>query len=167
MATIVAPSPTINRQRGRPGTLRAKRPIGFVERDPIRFASAPLLFAAVAFAVGILVAGRCWLPPACIAISALLQIVLAALAAYRNPRIALIPLGAAWLLVGCFAAEIQPYPSPQTALRFLAQNRPVTITGTITRSSPIRRIIAATRSRPIAIPSPRNRSRNIRLPANG
>jgi competence protein ComEC len=140
MATIVAPPPIINRQRGRPGTLRAKRPIGFIDRDPIRFTCAPLLFAAVAFAAGIIVADRCWLPPAWIGIATFLQVLLTTLAACRNSRIALVPLAAAWLFVGCFAAEIQPYPSPQTALHLLAQNRPVTITGTITRSSPIRRI---------------------------
>ena len=37
MATIVAPPPTIQRQRGRTGALPAKRSIGFIERDPIRF----------------------------------------------------------------------------------------------------------------------------------
>ena len=140
MATIVAQSPTIHPQRRRPGTLRSKRSLGCIERDPIRFTRAPLLFAAAAFAAGILVASRWWFPPAWIAIAAILQILLAAFAPYRGSRIALIPLGAAWLLVGCFAAEMQPYPAPQTALRLLAQNRPVTITGTITRTSPIRRI---------------------------
>lgn len=141
MATTAAP-PTTSQSRRRVGV--AKRSIGAIEHDPIRFTSAPLLFAALAFAAGILLAGRFWIEPAWLGLAAILQATLAALAlALRtSSRIALLPLAATWLLLGGFAAEMQPRPAPQTALRFLAQNTPVTVTGTIVRSRPLRRIIS-------------------------
>lgn len=140
MATLTAPPPTTNRPRRSSGTLRAKRSIGHIEHDPVCFTRAPLLLAALAFAAGILIAGRWWISPAWVGIAALLEILVAAVATVRNSRIALIPLTGAWLLAGCFAAEMQPHPAPQTMLRTLARNTPVTVTGTIVRSSPIRRI---------------------------
>lgn len=140
MATIVAPPLTTHRQRRAFDNPRAKRSIGHIERDPVRFIRAPLLFAALAFSAGILVAGHWWFSPVWVGIGALLQVAVAVLAALRNFRIAFVPLAAAWLLVGCFAAEVQSRPEPQRALRYLAQNQPVTVTGTIIRSSPIRRI---------------------------
>jgi competence protein ComEC len=145
MATIVAPphSPSQRPTRAHSSrNLLAKRHIGAIEHDPIRFTRAPLLFAALAFAAGILIVSRYWFTPAWLAIATLLEGLLAAAAARWRPRIALWPLAATWLLLGGFAAEMQPRPTPQTALRLLAQNTPVTLTGAIERVSPIRPIVS-------------------------
>jgi competence protein ComEC len=145
MATIVAPrhSPS-QRPARRPSSkeLLAKRHIGAIEYDPVRFTRTPLLFAALAFAAGILITSRYWFMPAWLAIATLLEGLLASAATRWRPRIALWPLAATWLLLGGFAAEMQPRPAPQTELRHLARNEPVTLTGTIERASPIRRIVS-------------------------
>src|SRR5882757_4022567 len=145
MATIAAPpSSSLQRPaRGHPSKdLLAKRNIGAIEHDPVRFTRAPLLFAALAFAAGILITNRYWFTPAWLGIATLLEGLLAAAATRWRPRVALWPLAATWLLLGGFAAEIQPRPAPQNELRHLAQNEPVTLTGTIERASPIRRIVS-------------------------
>jgi competence protein ComEC len=145
MATVVA-SPQSQSQRPARGhsskDLLAKPHIGAIEHDPVRFTRAPLLFAALAFAAGILITSHYWFTPAWLAIATLLEGLLATAAARWHPRVALWPLAATWLLLGGFAAEMQPHPAPQTELRHLAQNEPVTLTGTIERVSPIRRIVS-------------------------
>ena len=145
MATIVAP-PQSPSQRTTPRhasrNLPIKRNIGAIEHDPVRFTRAPLLFAALAFAAGILITSRYWFTPGWLAIATLAQGLLAAAATRWKPRIALWPLAATWLLLGGFAAEMQPRPAPQTELRFLAQNKPVTLTGIVVRATPVRRILS-------------------------
>jgi competence protein ComEC len=144
MATIVAPphSPSKRPARQSSRAVFAKPNIGAVEHDPVRFTRAPLLFAALAFAVGILFATRYWFSPAWLPVAAILEALLAAAATRWRPRIALWPLAATWLLLGGFAAEMQPRPAPQTELRQLPQNTPVTLTGTIERAGAIRRIVS-------------------------
>jgi competence protein ComEC len=145
MATIVARPPAQPQRPARSRSsknLLAKPHIGAIEHDPVRFTRAPLLFAALAFAAGILITSRYWFTPAWLGIATVLEGLLAAGAARWKPRVALWPLAATWLLLGGFAAEMQPRPAPQTELRHLAQNEPVTLTGTIERASPIRRIVS-------------------------
>ena len=145
MATIVAPpqSPSQRPASSRLSkNLLAKRNIGAIEHDPVRFTRAPLLFAALAFAGGILITSRCWFSPGWLIIATVLEGLLAAAAARWRPLVALWPVAATWLLLGGFVAEVQLRPAPQTELRLIAQNKPVTLTGTIERASPIRRIVS-------------------------
>ena len=145
MATTAAPQQAPSQRPARHHASRRlpTRPnIGAIELDPVRFTRAPLLFAAVAFAAGILITSRYWFTPAWLAIATLAQGLLAAAATRWKPRIALCPLAATWLLLGGFAAEMQPRPAPQTELRHIAQNTPVTLTGTVERAGPIRRILS-------------------------
>jgi competence protein ComEC len=87
--------------------------------EPLRLRRMPLLAAALCFAVGEAV-GK--VPPAdsrptillfvaCIALTAL-----AALALRCSLRIAGLPLAALWIAAGLWAAQIEPSPSPQTAV---------------------------------------------------
>jgi competence protein ComEC len=143
MVTFAAPPPpqqssTVLRERQR---TRGKGWIGAIEWEPVAFARAPLLFAALAFAAGILIGSRYWLPPAYLGIAAIAEALLAAIALCWRPRIALWPLAATWLLTGGFAAELQPHPAQQSQLRLIARGEPVTLTGTIFRSSSARRIV--------------------------
>ncbi|HEY3990386.1 MAG TPA: ComEC/Rec2 family competence protein [Acidobacteriaceae bacterium] len=145
MATIVAPPHSQPQRpiRSHPSKdLPAKHQIGAIEHDPVRFTRAPLLFAALAFAAGILITSHHWFSSAWLAIAVLLEGMLATAAVRWHPRVAVWPLAATWLLLGGFAAEVQPHPAPQTELRHIAQNKPVTLTGTIERASPIRHIVS-------------------------
>ena len=145
MATIVAPphSPSQRPAQGHSSRkLFAKGNIGAIEHDPVRFTRAPLLFAALAFAVGILFATRYWFSPAWLAIAAILEALIATAATRWHPRIALWALAATWLLLGGLAAEMQPRPAPQTELRQFARDTPVTLAGTIERVGAIRRIVS-------------------------
>lgn len=169
MATIVAPPhPQSQRPPVRPTATNrhiTKRPftkkwIGALEHDPVQFARAPLLFAAVAFAAGILIVSRLWFSPGWLGIAMLLEGLLASVTACRQPRIAIWPLAATWLLLGGFAAETQPRPAPQTGLRLLAQGDPVTLSGTIVRSSPIRHIVSV---RPFSTEEVREQMQSVDL----
>ena len=86
MATIVA-RPQAQSQRPARGrsskNLLAKPHLGAIEHDPIRFTRAPLLFAALAFATGILITSRYWFTPAWLGIATLFEGLLAAAAARR------------------------------------------------------------------------------------
>lgn len=142
MATTLAPPLTASPPRRRAHRPVPKRNIGAIEYDPVRFSRAPLLFAAIAFAAGILVANHWWIPPAWLGIAAILEGFLTIVTLRWRPRIALVPLAATWLLLGGFAAEVQPRPAAQNELRQLAQGAPVTVTGTIQRVSPVHRIVS-------------------------
>lgn len=131
------PSPSMRRARQRS---RSKGWIGAIEWEPLAFARAPLLFAALAFAAGILIASRCWVSPAWLGMAAMAESLLALVALCWRPRIALWPLAATWLLTGGFAAELEPHPTQQTELRRIARGEPVTLTGTIFRSGSVRHI---------------------------
>ncbi|HEX4581180.1 MAG TPA: hypothetical protein VH139_03925 [Acidobacteriaceae bacterium] len=109
MATIVAPPQSPSQRSAARHLSRnflAKRNIGAIEYDPVRFTRAPLLFAALAFAAGILITSRVWFTPGWLAIATLLEGLLAGAAARWRPRVALWPLAATWLLLGGFAAEM-------------------------------------------------------------
>jgi competence protein ComEC len=140
MVTFAAPPPTQSSTMLR-ARERSKGWIGAIEWEPISFARAPLLFAALAFAAGILIVSRYWLAPACLGIAAIGEVLVAVLALRWRPRIALWPLAATWLLTGGFAAELQPHPAQQTQLQRIARGEPVTLTGTIFRSGSTRRIV--------------------------
>lgn len=141
MATTVAPPPSATTPP-RSSRVVGKDWIGALEHDPPRFHRAPLLFVALAFAAGILAARHWWLGPAWLGLGAGLQGLLAALAARRSPRVALLPLAATWLLLGAFAAELEPAPAPQTELRQLAHGTPVTLRGRIQRTTTIQHILS-------------------------
>src|ERR1700743_2668180 len=106
MATIVAPTQSPTQRTATAFPRLGKCSIGAVEHDPVRFARAPLLFAALAFAAGILITSRYWFTPAWLGIATLLEGLLAAAAARWKPRVALWALAATWLFLGGIAAEI-------------------------------------------------------------
>ncbi len=142
MATTVAPAPSSTLPRDGHHRVVAKQWIGAIEHDPPRFGRAPLLFAALAFAAGILMAHRWWLSPAWLAIGACLEGLLAALAVRSSLRAALLPLAATWLLLGAFTAEMQQAPASQFELRQLAHGTPVLLQGTVDRTTPVHRIVS-------------------------
>ncbi len=142
MAAATAPTPTSAPLSTRSQGVAAKTWIGTVEHDAPRFHRAPLLFAAIPFAAGILIAHHRWFSPAWLLIAVCAAGVLTTLAALRHAPSALLPLAVTWLLLGGFAAEIEPAPAPQSALRQLAHGSAVAVTGVIDRTTPVQRIVS-------------------------
>ena len=66
--------------------------------------------------------------------------IVALFAAYKAHGVSLLPLGAAFLLLGAFCAEVAPRPAPQTQLVQLADGTQRVIEGTVIRLGPLRRI---------------------------
>lgn len=87
--------------------------------EAIRFRSAPLLAAAVCFALG---EAFTKLLPSISRPTVLLFLATTALAGLtllalrKTLRLAILPIAALWIVAGLWAAQIQPAPSPQTAL---------------------------------------------------
>ncbi len=108
--------------------------------EPLRFHFLPLLFAAVCFSCGIFAERLVWLMPALLLFGFLLCSIVALFAAYKAHGVSLLPLGAAFLLLGAFCAEVAPRPAPQTQLVQLADGTQRVIEGTVIRLGPLRRI---------------------------
>ncbi len=115
-----------------------------VER--LRLRRAPLLFAAICFALGELLAALHPHPTGLLLLAALLLLALAALALYhaaQHPRrraaalIATLPVAALWLTTGTLAAHLRPSPDPQSALIPFADNLSRTVVGRVTRLRPL------------------------------
>ena len=86
---------------------------------PLRWRRAPLLAAALCFAIGDASRSLC-AHPSCVAIPAsaftLALVALAFGALPRAPRTATIAASALWITIGLWSAEIEPLPAPQTEL---------------------------------------------------
>ena len=104
--------------------------------EPLRFRRAPLLFAAVSFALG---ESLTRLPPPATRLALVLLLATVALAsltlfALRCAfRIVLLPLAALWIAAGLWSAQIEPAPAPQTALLGYADGLSRTVRGRVVR----------------------------------
>ena len=87
--------------------------------EPLRLRRAPLLAAALCFALG---EALTQLPPrqprltVLLAFGTLALFALTLLALRQTPRIAILAVCAMWIAIGLWSAQIEPAPSPQTAL---------------------------------------------------
>ncbi|AXC15340.1 DNA internalization-related competence protein ComEC/Rec2 [Acidisarcina polymorpha] len=133
MSTIIAPRRTPPRNQA--ATL-AKPGIHGTER--LNFQIAPSLFAAVCFAIGILLSRLTYQPPPLALLTIILAAAVARFSARFANRLALAPACLAWLTAGLFCAEIHPYPPPQTALLSYASRSPHLLRGEVIRAGPVR-----------------------------
>ena len=101
-----------------------------VER--LRLRHAPLLAAAGAFAVGILLARR-WQPPAVLLTVTLALCALAVFSVARKLRTASLVVLAAIAAAGCWSAQIEPPPQSQAALQSYADGLLRTVQGRVVR----------------------------------
>jgi competence protein ComEC len=129
------PPPHVAAATARPAA-RAKQRTAAIE--PVSFQSAPSLFAAVCFAVGILIQRCFYQQPPLTLLIVVVAAILAKIAARWALRVALAPLCLAWIAAGLFCAEIHPYPDPQTALLAYASRTPRILQGEVVRGGPIR-----------------------------
>jgi competence protein ComEC len=103
---------------------------------PLEFRRAPLLAAAVCFALG---EAFSKLPPAAPRPTVLLLFCVLALVALtlfalrRTLRLAVLPAAALWAAAGLWAVQIEPAPSPQTALLAYADGLSRTVQGRVER----------------------------------
>jgi competence protein ComEC len=111
--------------------------------ERLSFATAPALYAALWLSAGILLeprlSPRSFLPPGVLIATVALLMLISLFATSQTPRVALLPVGCAWLLLGMLLSSIEPAPDPQTQLRFIAeQGATTTIEGTVVRTTPTR-----------------------------
>ncbi len=83
--------------------------------DPPQLRGAPMLAAAVCFAAGDLIA-RHWRPPALLVTALALLLLLSIAGLLRARRIAVVPVLALWVAVGCVCAQIESPISRQPQL---------------------------------------------------
>ncbi len=114
--------------------------------QPLQLRHLPLLFAAVCFAVGELLARLRPHPFALLLLALLLLTALAILAlahAGRHPtrrpaqRVAVLPVAALWIAVGTLALHLAPAPDPQLTLRPFTDNLSRTVVGSVVRARPL------------------------------
>jgi len=104
--------------------------------EPLRFRQAPLLAAALAFAIG---ESLTQLPPATTRLTFLLLFSAVAFAALtrlalrRSLRLAVPAVLALWIAAGLWSAQIQPAPAPQTALLAYADGLSRTVQARVVR----------------------------------
>ncbi len=98
----------------------------------------PLFHAAWLFALGIAIVHWMWLRPGYLMIALLPAGALCAIAAFRARRIAWIPLGVLWCLLGAWCAEMQPQPAPEPTIAALSNGLVRTVEGTITDGGAVR-----------------------------
>ena len=100
--------------------------------ETLRFRRAPLLAAALWFALGELLA-RSWHSTAILLAALLVLIALVLLALRSARRVALMPLAVLWMAVGLWCAQIRPAPPTQVELAPYADGLSRTIRGRVER----------------------------------
>ncbi|HEX6496711.1 MAG TPA: ComEC/Rec2 family competence protein, partial [Acidobacteriaceae bacterium] len=102
---------------------------------PLSFRRAPLLFAAACYAIGEAFTKFPSPPRLTILLAAgtAALFALTLLALRRAFRLTLLPLGALWLGIGLWSAQLEPAPAPQTALLAYADGLNRTVEGRVVR----------------------------------
>jgi competence protein ComEC len=129
-ATVLAPSRLA--APAQMGTSQQSR----VHSTPVRigFLTAPALLPAIAFALGIAASGIHWITPCWLLAGLLSLAAVLLLAIWHAPRAVPVVLAGLFLVLGCFASEVQQPVDPQQALAVLARDGATrTFTGTVTR----------------------------------
>lgn len=133
MAISVPPAAmpiAVSAARGyRPAPLRATRRHAL--RDPLNFASAPMLLAAAGFSLGILDARWYWHLPIISVLAALSGVALTFTALRYAERVLFVPLLLVWIAVGQFASYLAPTHAPSAQLLQLADRVPREVYGTV------------------------------------
>jgi competence protein ComEC len=104
-----------------------------ISRVPaLQFRRTPLLVAVCWFALGEVIA-RNWQPAITLLFTTALLTLLTFAALRCSLRIALVPLAALWIAIGCWCAQIQPAPSTQQAFTSYADGLSRQVRGRIIR----------------------------------
>jgi competence protein ComEC len=117
--------------------------------EPLRFRRAPLLVAAICFALG---EALTQIPHSTPRLTLLLffgtvtLVALTLLTLRRAPRLAVLAVLAVWIAAGLWSAQIEPAPPPQTALLAYADGLSRTVEARVSRIRPLPPHTAATDS---------------------
>ena len=124
------------------GTMPKPQPTPWPEKpgsDPdarrLRSAMAPLFHAAWLFAAGIALARFVWLRPSLMLVGVAVLAGLGCLAALKAQRTGWIAIGALWMVLGAWCAEMQPQPAPNPQLVAFSDGLSRTVEGTVTDAS--------------------------------
>ena len=98
----------------------------------------PLFHAAWLFAAGIALTQAEWLRPSLLLIALALVALLCCVAAFRAQRVAGLPIGVLWCLLGVWCAEMEPNPSPAPTIATLSDGLLRTVEGTVVDAAPMR-----------------------------
>ncbi|HWG20287.1 MAG TPA: ComEC/Rec2 family competence protein [Terracidiphilus sp.] len=101
-------------------------------------AGVPLFHGAWLFALGIASTSALWIGPGTLLVSLLMLAIACAVAALRAHRIAWLPTALLWILLGAWAAEMQPHPAPAPQLLTLSDGLLRNLEGTVTIAGTIR-----------------------------
>lgn len=102
-----------------------------VER--LRFRRAPLLFAAMCFALGEALSIWRWQPEVVLLGALLLLLVLGVVAMRWGLQVTLVPVAAVWAIVGMWCAEVRPEPVSQPQLLLFADGLSRRVEGRVVR----------------------------------
>src|SRR5277367_4526924 len=105
---------------------------------------APVLFAGICFAIGILCAHFFWFVPGWMLVSLLASSAVTACACACVSRLAFLLAALVYVLLGILCFEIAPAVNPQRQLALLADNTPRVVEGDVARLGPVRRVISTT-----------------------
>ena len=97
---------------------------------PLQLRQAPLLYAAVAYALGILLR-HFWRPASLLVVACTLLVVLGLLAVWRAPRCTVSVVALVWLVLGWACATMQPPLQPSTAVLHYADGLRRSLQGTV------------------------------------
>jgi len=100
--------------------------------EPLRLRRVPLLTACACFALGDLLALR-WQPTLLLAAATLLLFTLSLISLRKAPRVAIVPVYALWIAIGCWCSQIEPAIPQQFALHHLADGLTRDVQGTVIR----------------------------------
>jgi competence protein ComEC len=108
----------------------------FPRVEPLSLRRAPLLAAALCFALGesfTKIQPPTSRPTILLLFAVLALVILTLLSLRRTLRLAILPIAALWIATGLWSAQLQPAPSPQTALLTYADGLSRTVQGRIVR----------------------------------
>ena len=128
--------------------------------------AAPSMFAALCFAVGILISRLAWFLPGLLLSALLAALVVAIVGLAKAPRMAWFTTALVYALLGIFCAEVAPAVNPQQTLAQMADNTQRTVEGEIVRLGPVREVVSTA---PFSFRARAEQSRQIdlRLPSLG
>ena len=98
----------------------------------------PLFHAAWLFALGITTARVLWLRPSVVLVALGLMAIVCIVAAIRAQRVAWLPVGLLWCLLGAWCAEMEPHPSRAPVLAAMSDGLLRTVDGTVVDAAPVR-----------------------------
>lgn len=146
-AEVAGWSDPVRKAPGAGSETPARHPPRSSRVEPLAFATAPALYAAMWLSAGILLEALCsrraYVTPGVLLAAMVAMAAMTAITARKTMRLALLPLSLVWIFLGMLLCEIAPAPDAQTQLTLLAEKEAaVPVEGIVVRTNPIRRTVS-------------------------